>query len=1720
MSVVTLISELEALGIELWENNGELNFRAPKGVLNDALKMRLKQQKQAVIEFLAQDKQSDISHDAEAENDPFPLTDIQSAYLIGRSTALPYGGMPCQAYMELEIEYLNLDQFESTLNQALKVHPALRARFFNEGYQEVQAETGRVTVQCYELDSIEALEMHRQSIRHNMLASYQQRDEQGWPLFQISLTRLADRILLHALVDLLMADFVSFNLLINQVIDQANGVPADPPASIHFRDIVIADRQHRQGSRYRKAQQYWLNKLNDFPLAADLPMDGNADPFAPVDANAFSRIAIQLDQKRYESLSTLARNQQVTLTVILLSAYTEVLRRWSRRKDFSLIITMMNRPPLHDDIHKVMGDFTSTLLLDCSINAQASFSDNAHTLQQRLWEGLDHGAYSGVELLREIARKKGRDAAFMPVVFTSSLGASSHAQSTQVTLTDGITWTPQVWLDCQVLETNGQVYINWDYRHGVIPDQIVQDMFAAFNGLLQQLGEATETETVFTQVPVNPARSHNQDKPSPYGGQLLHHGFLQAVKTWPEQLAVVSAKHSLTYQQLYAAACHLATNLDALGASNLIGVAMEKGQEQVIAVLGIMMTGRAYVPIDISQPQIRKTSIIEDAGLDTLLTQNWLETQERYDNVQTIAVIAHENGTHEYQAPNIACTDTAYIIYTSGTTGKPKGVVISHQAAANTVMDINARIHLNDDDVVLGLANLSFDLSVYDIFGTLATGARLILPDPAYRSSPAHWCQLINQYRVSVWNSVPAQAMMLYDYAQLEASIDSLRTMLLSGDWISVSLTPNLHSINEDLTIISLGGATEAAIWSIWHPITEADSQRLSVPYGLPLTGQDIHIFDKGFQECPVGVIGEIFISGMGLATEYFNDPEKTAKHFFLHPVNQQRLYRTGDMGRYMANGEIEFLGREDQQIKIRGHRIELEEIASVLEQHPDILSAALIYSRSDQENNTSGKNRLAAFVVPEKATDSEQREREQSVHALNRLLEYNEQELSRHIVQAPLLELVEQLDQLAKRYVLHLIYEHFKYAPWQISDVCNSLHCLSYYERLVQRWTAVLLQSGLIEAGDQQKYHLSECARQQLACDFDKTWQTLENLATQCHYPLVLLHYFRQSMQQIAAQVCGETDPVELFFPQGNSDIALATFKTNPLAEICNQLVAGAVTDICSTVNDYDETCRIIEIGMGTASTTGDILSRLHGLDYEYIGTDISNYYLSDAAAANQANPNFTSAHLDILKDPAPQGFTSGQFDIVICSDVLHALVDIPSALDNIARILKPGGWLVLLEATREHSEALVSLEFMLPLQHTDGQFTDIRSKHGRTFLTVDEWRELLQQHQWCMSSAFPGAELSSAGLQLMVARQQSALSSISPAQLNRYLSNRLPSYMQPDYMEVLEQLPLSANGKIDRAQLNARLTAPVSLQTHSVLNLPSGKLSDSEQWMAAIWAKVLDCEITHSDARFFDLGGDSLTAARLAGQVLADDKIKTTLEFDEVLRHLMEGLSLGEFVSALGHRSIAPLTDTVDHEKTEHEDPLSPNINIRRGISNNNNGYVLLSTLNTGSCSDETLLDDLAAELVMSGQVIEIRLHAFSDIAAATRLLDEALGRMSTDTIDQLTVTAKSQDTEMLVTFIQQLNLRHSQIDTHACLILDESMKQINSHSTVSDDFITCDLDIFISQTLSQTMKPDVESIVTIQRDRCLGDVNMTYIPEDDQVLDFLLDWFDSHSYQGEDA
>lgn len=902
--------------------------------------------------------------------EPFPLAVMQHAYWIGRGDDTTLGSVAAHLYVEFDGEGVDPDRLDTAVRALVARHGMLRARFTDDGRQQIlPAPTGPATVvhDLRELDGTEAA-ARLEEIRHS--ASHARLDVAAGEVCVVQLSLLpGGATRLHVDVDMLAADALSYRVLLSDLaaLYRHPGTPL-PPIRTSYPEYLAERREVRRLSREQSAH-WWGERVPDLPTAPELPLVPEAER---ADPTRVTRRHHWLAPEEKRRLADRAHRHGLTPAMAVATAFSEVLAAWSGQHRFLLNVPMFDRRGSHPDVDLLVGDFTSSVLLDVDLTGRATFTEHARRLQDRMHTDAAHADYSGVEVLRDLTRHHGEQV-LAPVVFTSALNLGELFDA-GVTGSFGkpvwiISQGPQVLLDAQVTEVDGGLLVNWDVREDAFPEGLVDAMFAAFHGLVTRLGT---DDTVWEQpVPAllpeaqRAVRATVNATDAPRGHRLLHQDFFARAAEHPGAPALLWGDEGvLTYGALADRALRTAGALVERGTrpGDTVAVSLPKGPDQIVAVLGALAAGAAYVPLGVDQPAARRDRIRRTAGFRLALTDG-----RPLDGLDTLPV-PEAVRARPLPAP-VAVDDEqpAYVLFTSGSTGEPKGVEVPHRAAMNTVDDLDERYGVGPGDRCLAVSALDFDLSVYDVFGLLGAGGAVVLVDEGDRKEADRWADLVRTHDVTLLNCAPPLLDMLL-LATGPGELASLRTVLLGGDWVGTDLPGRLAERAPGCRFVGLGGTTETAIHSTVCEVTDAQvpAHWRAVPYGTPLRNVRCRVVDGHGRDCPDWVPGELWIGGDGVALGYRADPGRTAERFT--EADGVRWYRTGDLARYWPDGTLEFLGRRDHQVKLRGFRIELGEVEAAVAGHPSVRRAVAGLTRGQGVQ-------LAVAVAAEGVEEEELRE-------------------------------------------------------------------------------------------------------------------------------------------------------------------------------------------------------------------------------------------------------------------------------------------------------------------------------------------------------------------------------------------------------------------------------------------------------------------------------------------------------------------------------------------------------------------------------------------------------------------------------------------------------------------------------------------------------------------------------------------------------------------------
>lgn len=710
------------------------------------------------------------------------------------------------------------------------------------------------------------------------------------------------------------------------------GAPLPPSADTSYQTYVASEAAWLDSPAHATAIAYWQRYLHDASRPVTLPamLPDHGEDYAS------RRFGFSVTGSVKERLLVLARAQQCTPFAAMLAAFSVLLHRYTLADDMLIGVPTALRDLL--GMEGVVGPTLNALPFRARVAAVDTFSVLMQRTQQSLSAALEHAVLPWEQIAATCQSLRETRGVPLPIQVVAQEAPSYQSEDGEVLITE----LPARNGDSPVALLVGVLFgktmrVEFEYRRAILSDGAAIGIAKAFRLLVRELVTAPH-------LPVSQARmlSHTkvfkalEQRPlqhSPGMPMMLHHGLEAGARRHPERIAVVSNGQGWTFARLDKLAnrhAHRLRDAGLLEGGHVI-IASRKGIDEVVAVLATLKAGGVYIPIDWDTPAARALALASRTEAQIITGSAELATDfghpERFVFIGVDIVDAAPAA-----APMLVTGPeaTAYILFTSGSTGEPKGVEVSHAAALCTIGEMLRRFNIGASDVFYGLSAIGFDLSVFDVFGALAAGACLVLPLPAAKVDPFVWMEDVDRHQVTIWNSVPSSLDMLLE-ASGTTRMPSLRRLLVSGDWVGLDLPPRAHLACPGAQFVALGGATEASIWSNCQVITGVDPAWRSIPYGRALDGQSMFVAEPGGWPAPAGVIGEICIGGAGLAKGYFGDPVLTGEKFVTHPQTGRRIYRTGDLGRYFADGAIEFIGRRDRQIKLRGHRIETGDIEAAL---------------------------------------------------------------------------------------------------------------------------------------------------------------------------------------------------------------------------------------------------------------------------------------------------------------------------------------------------------------------------------------------------------------------------------------------------------------------------------------------------------------------------------------------------------------------------------------------------------------------------------------------------------------------------------------------------------------------------------------------------------------------------------------------------------------------
>ncbi|KQM52147.1 non-ribosomal peptide synthetase, partial [Pseudomonas sp. Leaf15] len=798
-------------------------------------------------------------------------------------------------------------------------------------------------------------------------------DLENGPLLRVQLLKLdAQEHVLLLTLHHIVSDGWSMNVLIDEFIrcydaHERHETPQLPALPIQYSDYALWQRRWLEAGEQARQLEYWQARLGDEHPVLELPTDR---PRPAMPSYQGTRHNFAIDSGLAAQLRGCAQKHNVTLFMLLLGAFNVLLHRYTGQGDIRVGVPIANRN--RSEVEGLIGFFVNTQVLRTELTGQTRVAELLQGIKEHALGAQAHQELPFERLVEalKVERSLSHTPLFQvmynhqPVV--ADIASVSTASGLELALVEWQGRTTQFDLTLDTYEKSGTLHAALTYANDLFDAPSITRMAEHWVSLLhamvagdeQRIGELPMLAADEQQVLVHAWNQTGQAYPTEQG---IHQLIEEQVQRTPEAPALVFGATTLSYAQLDARANQLAHALreQGVGPDVLVGICLERSVEMVVGLLAILKAGGAYVPLDPEYPQERLAYMIEDSGIKLLLSQQSLQALLPIHGVQVIVLDQAPGWLDGYssESPAVAiqALNLAYVIYTSGSTGKPKGAGNSHRALVNRLCWMQQAYGLDASDAVLQKTPFSFDVSVWEFFWPLMTGARLVVAAPGEHREPARLIETIGRHAITTLHFVPSMLQAFIHESGVQACT-SLKRIVCSGEALPLDAQLQVFAKLPAAALFNLYGPTEAAIdVTHWTCIDEGAD---SVPIGRPIANLATYVLDAQLNPVPAGVSGELYLGGVGLARSYHRRPGLTAERFVPSPfIRGERLYRTGDRVRQRADGVIEYLGRLDHQVKLRGLRIELGEIETRLMQHPQVREAVVL---------VQGGKQLVAYLVNE----------------------------------------------------------------------------------------------------------------------------------------------------------------------------------------------------------------------------------------------------------------------------------------------------------------------------------------------------------------------------------------------------------------------------------------------------------------------------------------------------------------------------------------------------------------------------------------------------------------------------------------------------------------------------------------------------------------------------------------------------------------------------------
>lgn len=789
------------------------------------------------------------------------------------------------------------------------------------------------------------------------------------PLFKFILIEInSSRFALFFDIHHIIADGMSIHILINDLFALYRGEVL-PPLSLQYKDFSVWQQSLMKSEKLLKQAEYWTGKLQDELPVLNLITDY---PRPAIQQYCGDTLSLTLEEELVLKLQDICKKQDISMYTFLLAAYSILLHIYTGQEDIIIGTPMAGRACV--EMGGVIGMFVNTIAIRTFPKAKSALVDYFHEVKTSIIEGMQNQDYPFEDLVDKsnVRRDLSRNPIFDTLFVMQNYGLPQvNCEDFSVTPYPFDNPTSKFDITLEAIEYNKSILLNFEYCTALFSGKTIERFACHFRSLLMDMSEKIKADMCISHVDIMSETERDMilnsfSKPveDTFNEDTLHGLFKKAADRFRSQTALIYNESRMTYEELNKASNRVGRYLRKKGVrpDDIIGIMMKRSSDMIIGILGILKSGGAYMPVDPDFPEERKQYLIEDSGMRIMLTHQKCDFKTD-SNIEIICIdssdVCHEDDT---DLPFISSPDDlAYVLYTSGSTGYPKGVMIEHRSAVNVLMDLQKKYPLGSQDSWLFKTSYTFDVSVTEIFGWFSGGGRLVILENGFEKDPEYILETIHQYHITHINFVPS---MLSFFARTvkqneRYKMNTLKYLFSAGEEIPADLVNELMNLSSQISYVNLYGPTEAAVYTTGYDLKPMENSA-NIPIGKPLSNICVYIMNRYNELCPIGVPGELCISGVGVARGYLNKPELTKEKFVPDPFNSGKvMYKTGDIARWLPDGNIEYLGRVDHQIKIRGYRIEIGEIEAQLKKH-ELIDDAVVTVK----DTPAGDKALCAYII------------------------------------------------------------------------------------------------------------------------------------------------------------------------------------------------------------------------------------------------------------------------------------------------------------------------------------------------------------------------------------------------------------------------------------------------------------------------------------------------------------------------------------------------------------------------------------------------------------------------------------------------------------------------------------------------------------------------------------------------------------------------------------